>query len=599
MKKIVVALLAVLAALPALAGDRFDGLTYSNSLEGIILDREINGVDPLRNPAYLYFTTKGKISIDSAAYGTGAGSPFKFNVALPLTSGMVLGGTVRYGNQLTWDVWRGILPVNLAANLAYTGNTGFSDSNTTQTETLLTTTTNDDWTKNTVYSGTSNFVVANGGRMDVLGMLAMKMADGMTIGIKAGIELNSDGNLKDISTYAKTFTEAVPLNVKAAADESFTGTRDIVIEQKTAVDPTAIKVVGGALLKIAGMELDISANARLKSGEISTVCSASEAIDLDPDADNTINSTEDWITLNNYVGNGRKSGSKSLAREYKGNIGGMDLGATGVLRMGLNATTTLAIPVSFSSTPYSYSQNRTDTTNVTAVSSTLVGGTANNTHTYKQITSDLYTYDVSTSSLALGAGLNHKAESYNIGIGVKIIVGGSEVTIGNGADSVVTTSTNSVTNNASAGVTDYTTESVTVTSNTASVKTITRSSNSYLFIPVGIEGKVTDRLTVRGGITQAWIMTRMGDVETTTTTPSATTTTTNGGVPVVVTATQSTTVVTNTLPEKQDSTMCTYYSLGLGYTVTDNLSIDISTNASAGGNILDTGNIRASAVLSF
>ncbi|OGF46611.1 MAG: hypothetical protein A2452_11400 [Candidatus Firestonebacteria bacterium RIFOXYC2_FULL_39_67] len=82
-----------------------------------------------------------------------------------MSSGMVLGGTVIYGNQSTWDIWRGTLPVGGAANLAYTGNTGFSDSNTTQSDTNGTVLTTDDWTKTTVYSGTQNVVAAQGGRM--------------------------------------------------------------------------------------------------------------------------------------------------------------------------------------------------------------------------------------------------------------------------------------------------------------------------------------------------------------------------------------------------------------------------------------------------
>ncbi len=60
MKKLIVGLLAVFLIAPVFAGDRFDGLNYGSSLEGVILDREINGLDILRNPANLFFDDKGQ-----------------------------------------------------------------------------------------------------------------------------------------------------------------------------------------------------------------------------------------------------------------------------------------------------------------------------------------------------------------------------------------------------------------------------------------------------------------------------------------------------------------------------------------------------------
>ena len=590
MKKVLVVLLAVFTAATAFAGDRFNGLTYSNALEGIILDREVNGVDVLRNPANMSALPKMRFSIDSAAYGTTNASPFSFNLAMPMGS-MIIGGSIRYGNANTVNTWQLTAPLGaLAINGALA-----NDSNTTLVETLTTGVTTDDWTKTTVYSGTRNVIGASGGRMDILGSLAMKMGDQMTIGVKAGMELNSDGKTTYNSNYAYNVTEVVPLDTTGvAADESFAGTRALTREQNTATDPTAIKVVAGALLKLGGMDLDISALARLKSGDVSDKATASENVDIDPDLDGDENAAQDWIGLNTYLTTGRRSGSQSITRNYTGAVGGMDLGAAGILRMNLNPSTTLAIPVFFSSTPYNYTQARTDVTRVTAISTVITGGVAN-TSTYIETTSDTYSCDYASSTVGIGGGLNHKGDTYTIGIGLKILSGGTETTVNDGADNFSCAGNN--TDAASTGVTNY---SQTITNQTNSIRTVTKTSNSSVYIPLGIEGKITDRLMLRGGITQAWLSSRSGVTTTTTTTPSVTDSTTDGVVAAtIIGATQTNTVITNTLPETVNNTMCTYYSLGFGYTVTDNLTIDVSTDASAGGNILDTGNIRASAVLIF
>jgi len=595
MKRLIFISVILLLVVPAFAGDRFDGLNYGNSLEGVILDRQINGLDPLRNPANLIYSTKLMLAIDAPSMdinpftGQIYSNPIKFNLALPMASGMVLGFTANYGNNSTWQTWQATNPS--WGSLDYNGWTG-SDSNTTKIETGLTTTTNDDWTKKEIYSGTQNTIQTQGGRIDLLGGFGMKISDNLSFGAKVGIETNNDGKIKQNSTYSYNVSEVVPLNLKTlSADESFSGTKTVSSEQQIATDPTAIKVIGGVLLKVGdGLELDVSAFGRLKTGDVSEISNATETTDLNPDGD-TKASINDWI--GNLSGllydTGRTSASESIARNYKGSVSGMDLGSTAILRMKMNPTTTLVFPVSFSSNPYSYSQSRTDTTVATAVSTAALGGVSN-TSIANQTTSYTYDCNCSSSTVGIGAGLNYKSDSYNIGIGVKVVVGGSETTENMGPSKVVTSGTN--TNIAATG---FTIVKQTTDNYTPNIKTVTKVNNTVIYLPIGMEGNITDRLMFRAGITPAWTMISQGQTVTTTTTPVTTTTTVNSGVPVVASTTQTQTSVTNTLPGNSSVQLIAYSNIGLGYKFTDNLLVDISALAGAGW----ATKLTASAILTF
>src|ERR1035437_7343152 len=149
-----VVFLVLLASVPTFAGRRMDAI--NPDLEGVVLDEEANGLDPNRNPADLSLIKQMEAYIDFAGYGTGFNpSPYNFNLVIPM-GGMNLHFNALYGNQDTKLVWQQTAPTGFAGGgaLGFTGAVG-ADSNTLVTETGVTTTTNDDWMKSTIFSGSN------------------------------------------------------------------------------------------------------------------------------------------------------------------------------------------------------------------------------------------------------------------------------------------------------------------------------------------------------------------------------------------------------------------------------------------------------------
>jgi len=565
------------------AGRRMDGI--GNDLEGVIVDLEGNGLDVNRNPANLTFLDKTKLYIDFAGYGTVSPSPYILNFVTSPVNNIFTLVSLTYGNQVTRDTWQLTAPPTALTIGGALGN----DSSTTIIETGSTTTLNDDWTKITSYSGLQEVTSVQGGRFNIGAGVGIKIDNNLCVGGKIAIENNDDGHTKNNATYSYNVIEVVPTNVKAAANESFNGVRTLSQDIKISTAPTSFAITGGVNFKpMSGLSLDVASNIRIKTGEVSNIGTATETIDKDPDGDNTV-SNQDWINLNSYLVAGGKSGTKTISQNYKGDLSGVDMGVNAVGRFELSNDITLAVPVSYSLTPYKYSQNRNTITTILATGVSTIGGGVNNVYNQSNSTTDIYSVDYSQSVLSGGIGVNVKKFGADIGVGLRLSINNSETTIIDGADNVSRLETN--TNNA---LTGYTTRTTTIQNDTSEVTTVTKTDGITIALPVGFEIPVVKGLVARAGLEQVWTMSRTGTTTTTKTNPKITTTITDGNSNVVA-ETRTTTIETTNLPEKRDSTMTTLYTLGLGFMVSDVLTIELVTN----GNIFNINNIMASATFIF
>lgn len=601
----------LVAAQFAYAGRRMDAI--GTDLEGIIVDPEVNGVDVDRNPANLTLIDKTEASIDMAGPGTStttfinvaagstatiqttpvpAASPYIFNFVMSPINKLTGQLSLTYGNSVTNDTWQltppstSIPPTGPFTPLSLSGSNGIDDD-VLVTENSGTAATYDDWSKKITSRGTREFANDQGKRLNVGAAAGYKLNDKISLGVRAALETNDDGRIKENASYNYTVTAGI--SVPAGANEDFSGARTLEYDGSVSTAPTAIRAQAGTRIDLAEILIDASAGVRLKSGKISEAGTARDGIDLDPDKDNKL-SNQDWIGTATYLGANGVSGTETIERNYSGDIKGMDIGAFVVPRKKIAKDITAAGIISFMSLPYSYTQSRSDKTTIAATAKNGTGGaTADNVYSGVGETTDTLQVDYACTGIGAGAGLNVRKLGVDFGIGVRATIYSIEETQTDGANKITTAESN--VSNVNTG---YLRRTTTTTNATGEVKTVTKTDATIVALPIGFEVSVTSGLVIRAGLRQVWVMAKTGVTETTTTNPTESTTVTDGAS-VTVKGSQTRTEVTNDLPETSGTAQYTYYTLGIGWQVIESLMLDVVTT----GDILNINNIRASATWIF